>query len=103
MLEKTNKMGINNLATVFGPTVLRPPPSGGDARENDRGCYIGSFDIGALDVMSQVGIFRFFLAAKNNERIQLPTDDLDLWRRIDPEKALKLEEKLLESAEEYLI
>lgn len=96
-------MGINNLATVFGPTVLRPPSSNND-KENERSsCNVGTFDIGALDVMSQVGIFRYFLGLKNNERVRLPDNDLELWRRLDPEKASDLEEKLMETAEEHLI
>lgn len=102
--ESQNKMGLNNLATVFGPTVLRPPSSSSVDKENERSsCNVGTFDIGALDVMSQVGIFRYFLTLKDNPRTKLPEDDLELWRRLDPEKALKLEEKLMVGAEEYLI
>ena len=103
LLEKVNKMGVNNLATVFGPTVLRPPSSNSE-KENERSaCNVGTFDIGALDVMSQVGIFRYFLGLKNNTRTKLPDDDLELWRRLDREKASSLEEKLMITAEEHLI
>jgi len=102
-MEETNKMGVNNLATVFGPTVLRPPSSASDKENETSSCNVGTFDIGALDVMSQVGIFRYFLGLKNNERTLLPPDDLELWRRLDPEKAAKLEEKLMITAEEHLI
>ena len=102
-LEAENKMGVNNLATVFGPTVLRPPSSNNE-KENERSsCNVGTFDIGALDVMSQVGIFRYFLGLKNNERTKLPEDDIELWRRLDSEKAAALEEKMMETAEEHLI
>ena len=60
-------MGVNNLATVFGPTVLRPSASSVGDKENERSsCNVGTFDIGALDVMSQVGIFRYFLSLKMN-------------------------------------
>ena len=52
--------------------------------------------------MSQVGIFRYFLSLKN-ERTELPTNDLVLLRKINPAKALELEEKLMETAEEFLI
>jgi len=102
LLESENKMGVNNLATVFGPTVLRPSSSD---KENDQGnsCNVGTFDIGALDVMSQVGIFRYFLSLKNNERTKLPPDDLELWRKLNPGRAYELEEKLMETAEEFLI
>ena len=96
-------MGTNNLATVFGPTVLRPPSSNSDKENETSSCNVGTFDIGALDVMSQVGIFRYFLGLKNNERTKLPADDLELWRRLDPEKAAKLEEELMITAEEHLI
>ena len=95
-------MGVNNLATVFGPTVLRPPSSNSE-KDEQSSCNVGTFDIGALDVMSQVGIFRYFLGLKNNERTKLPENDLELWRRLDPEKASTIEEKLMETAEEHLI
>ena len=98
-------MGTNNLATVFGPTVLRPSSSNNSDKDNESSssCNVGTFDIGALDVMSQVGIFRYFLGLKNNERTRLPPDDLELWRRLDPEKASRLEEELMITAEEHLI
>ena len=103
ILESVNKMGINNLATVFGPTVLRTPSTFSE-KENERSsCNVGTFDIGALDVMSQVGVFRYFLALKNNPRTCLPEDDLELWRRLDKERAKKLEGRLLQTAEEFLI
>ena len=96
-------MGVNNLATVFGPTVLRPSTSSVGDKENERSsCNVGTFDIGALDVMSQVGIFRYFLSLKN-ERAELPANDLVLMRKINPAKALELEEKLMETTEEFLI
>ena len=99
-LEQVNKMGINNLATVFGPTVLGTSPVFSDESSS---CTVGTFDIGALDVLSQVGVFRYFLALKGSPRTCLPEDDLELWRRLDPEKAFKIEERLLEEAEEHLI
>lgn len=89
-------MTLNNLSTVFGPTVLRPPPSG----DSSVSCNIGSFDIGALDVMSQVGIFRYILSLQHNERTKLPEDDLELWRRLDAEKAKQIE---MGSYAEFLI
>eukprot|EP00794_Sanderia_malayensis_P014053 gene14053-15514_t len=52
--EKVNKMGVNNLSTVFGPTVLRPSVVDSDRKKNDNLRSGGTtFDIGALDVMSQ--------------------------------------------------
>ena len=52
--ESENKMGVNNLATVFGPTVLRPSTDTSADGGDRNSCNIGSFDLGALDVMSQV-------------------------------------------------
>ncbi|XP_065054507.1 active breakpoint cluster region-related protein-like [Rhopilema esculentum] len=99
--ESTNKMGINNLSTVFGPTVLRP--SVPEADKNHDNLRSGStFDIGALDVMSQVSVFRFFLGLNSN-KTRLPEDDLELWQRLDYQKAAEIQEKLMENAVEYLI
>lgn len=99
--ESINKMGINNLSTVFGPTVLRP-----SVQETEKGpdsLRSGStFDIGALDVMSQVSIFRFFLGL-NSTKTRLPEEDLELWQRLDHQKAAEIQEKLMENAVEYLI
>lgn len=44
-----NKMTLNNLATVFGPNLLRP------------GFTSGDFAVAAFDVMSPVNILMFFL------------------------------------------
>jgi len=99
--ESVNKMGINNLSTVFGPTVLRP--SIHEKENNADNLRSGStFDIGALDVMSQVSVFRFFLGL-NSSKTRLPEDDLELWQRLDYKKAAILQEKLMENAVEYLI
>ncbi len=94
-------MGINNLSTVFGPTVLRPSISDND--QNSDNLRSGStFDIGALDVMSQVSIFRYFLGLQS-PKVRLPTDDLELWQRLDHEKAADIQKRLMDSAVEYLI
>ncbi len=61
---------------------------------------VGSFDIGALDVMSQVGVFRYILSLQSNERTKLPEDDLELWRRLDNEKAKQIE---MGTTQEFLI
>lgn len=65
-------MGLNNLATVFGPNVLRPS------------LKTSPMDLsqGTLDVMSQVGIFLYFLKS-DSERTMLP-DDPQLKNRLDP-------------------
>lgn len=54
-LESINKMTLHNLATVFGPTLVRPA------------AQIGTPDpaellaAGTVDVMAQAGILHFFL------------------------------------------
>lgn len=49
-------MSLHNLATVFGPTMLRPAPSanGTDSQES-------LLAMGTMDVMAQAGILYFFL------------------------------------------
>lgn len=94
-------MGINNLSTVFGPTVLRPSVHE-KGKDQDKLRSGTTFDIGALDVMSQVSVFRFFLGL-NSAKTRLPDDDLELWQRLDHKKAAILQEKLMENAIEYLI
>ena len=50
--SQENKMTLNNLATVFGPNLLRP----GGARGAP-----GAFDVSAMDVISPVNILIFFM------------------------------------------
>lgn len=61
-----NKMTLGNLATVFGPNLIRPASSHGD------------MTLESLDVMSQVGVLHYFLT--------LPTEMLDssAWKRSSP-------------------
>lgn len=52
--ESHNKMSLHNLATIFGPTLLRP--SKADAsRQKDM------LAAGTVDVMAQAGILYYFL------------------------------------------
>lgn len=54
--EHTNKMSLHNLATVFGPTLLRPGThGGGSSRHRD------PLAAGTVDVMAQAGILYHFL------------------------------------------
>lgn len=66
-------MGQNNLATVFGPNVLRPSSDTADPTDLAKG---------TLDVMSQVGIFLWFIKFSS---LQLP-EDPELLHRLDPKK-----------------
>jgi len=61
-----NKMTLGNLATVFGPNLIRPATSHGD------------MTLESLDVMSQVGVLHYFLT--------LPSEMLDssAWKRSSP-------------------
>ncbi|KAJ7387341.1 hypothetical protein OS493_004332 [Desmophyllum pertusum] len=71
--QEQNKMGQNNLATVFGPNILRPSSSATDPTDLARG---------TLDVMNQVGIFLWFIKFSSH---QLPADP-ELMHRLDPRK-----------------
>ena len=60
-------MSIHNLATVFGPTMLRPAPTANDADNQDL------LATGTLDVMAQAGILHFFLMRRQRRMpIQIP-------------------------------
>ncbi|XP_047462153.1 active breakpoint cluster region-related protein isoform X1 [Mugil cephalus] len=55
--EPVNKMSLHNLATVFGPTLLRPSES-----ESTKGHHITSAsDIWSHDVMAQVQVLLYYL------------------------------------------
>uniref|UniRef100_A0A3Q3JV41 Active breakpoint cluster region-related protein n=1 Tax=Monopterus albus TaxID=43700 RepID=A0A3Q3JV41_MONAL len=55
--EPINKMSLHNLATVFGPTLLRPSES-----ESTKGHHITSAsDIWSHDVMAQVQVLLYYL------------------------------------------
>uniref|UniRef100_A0A3B4YNF1 ABR activator of RhoGEF and GTPase n=1 Tax=Seriola lalandi dorsalis TaxID=1841481 RepID=A0A3B4YNF1_SERLL len=55
--EPINKMSLHNLATVFGPTLLRPSES-----EHAKGQHITSAsDIWSHDVMAQVQVLLYYL------------------------------------------
>lgn len=71
--HEQNKMGQNNLATVFGPNILRPSSGSTDPTDLAKG---------TLDVMSQVGIFLWFIKFSS---LQLPADP-ELMHRLDPRK-----------------
>ncbi|XP_054611001.1 active breakpoint cluster region-related protein isoform X2 [Dunckerocampus dactyliophorus] len=55
--EPLNKMSLHNLATVFGPTLLRPSES-----ESTKGQHItAASDIWSHDVMAQVQVLLYYL------------------------------------------
>ncbi|CAH1185275.1 unnamed protein product [Phyllotreta striolata] len=63
--EAENKMSLHNLATVFGPTLLRPGVKAENARQKD------TLAAGTVDVMAQAGILYCFLQdlLNNSQRI----------------------------------
>ncbi|KAJ8266321.1 hypothetical protein GJAV_G00129070 [Gymnothorax javanicus] len=54
--EPINKMSLHNLATVFGPTLLRPSES-----ESSKGHITLASDIWSHDVMAQVQVLLYYL------------------------------------------
>ncbi|GLH12881.1 Rho GTPase-activating protein 100F [Gryllus bimaculatus] len=59
--ESHNKMSLHNLATVFGPTLLRPG-SGKSESSKQRDLLAAS----TVDVMAQAGILYYFLQGRMN-------------------------------------
>ncbi|KAK7078178.1 hypothetical protein SK128_012113, partial [Halocaridina rubra] len=55
LAEHQNKMSLHNLATVFGPTVIRPAVKAGNPSPAEQ------LAAGTVDVMAQAGILHFFL------------------------------------------
>ncbi|XP_069939387.1 active breakpoint cluster region-related protein-like isoform X2 [Cherax quadricarinatus] len=65
-MEHLNKMSLHNLATVFGPTLLRPGAKAGNPSPAEK------LAAGTVDVMAQAGILHFFLTRRaNGEPIQV--------------------------------
>jgi len=63
--ENHNKMSLHNLATVFGPTLLRP---GARNESNNPSDLLAA---GTVDVMAQAGILHSFLVNRfENEPVQ---------------------------------
>lgn len=58
--EAQNKMSLHNLATVFGPTLLRPGTSN-SSRSNSDPKSRDPLAAGTVDVMAQAGILYCFL------------------------------------------
>jgi hypothetical protein len=60
--EAQNKMSLHNLATVFGPTLLRPGcPGSGKSESGSRHQRLDTLAAGTVDVMAQAGILYYFL------------------------------------------
>ncbi|KAK9522308.1 hypothetical protein VZT92_018783 [Zoarces viviparus] len=66
--ESINKMSLHNLATVFGPTLLRPSEK--DSKISNSSQPISMNDSWSLEVMSQVQVLLYFLQLES-----IPTPD----------------------------
>jgi hypothetical protein len=64
--ENHNKMSLHNMATVFGPTLLRP------GTRNEGGGSTDLLAAGTVDVMAQAGILYFFLTRRSSEEAIQP-------------------------------
>ncbi|XP_075879176.1 breakpoint cluster region protein [Nelusetta ayraudi] len=64
-MESLNKMSLHNLATVFGPTLLRPSEKDGKTSHG-----VSLNDSWSLEVMAQVQVLLYFLQLEN-----IPTPD----------------------------
>jgi hypothetical protein len=54
-------MSLNNLATLFGPTVLKPAPNSNHLDSGPMSLSAHPFLNGTIDVMAQAGIFFLLL------------------------------------------
>ncbi|XP_010773683.1 breakpoint cluster region protein, partial [Notothenia coriiceps] len=66
--EGVNKMSLHNLATVFGPTLLRPSEK--DSKLSSSSTPISMNDSWSLEVMCQVQVLLYFLQLEG-----IPTPD----------------------------
>ncbi|XP_045891247.1 PH_BCR_vertebrate and RhoGAP_Bcr domain-containing protein isoform X1 [Micropterus dolomieu] len=66
--ESINKMSLHNLATVFGPTLLRPSEK--DSKISNSSQPISMNDSWSLEVMAQVQVLLYFLQLES-----IPTPD----------------------------
>ncbi|XP_040897994.1 PH_BCR_vertebrate and RhoGAP_Bcr domain-containing protein [Toxotes jaculatrix] len=66
--ESVNKMSLHNLATVFGPTLLRPSEK--DSKISNSTQPISMNDSWSLEVMAQVQVLLYFLQLES-----IPTPD----------------------------
>ncbi|XP_054154241.1 active breakpoint cluster region-related protein-like [Oppia nitens] len=81
--EEHNKMSLHNLATVFGPTLIRPPGAGSSSSSTSGGtsmaaaaatsANVDSFTAGTIDVMAQAGILYYFLKKRTTNSISHET------------------------------
>ncbi|KAL1518040.1 hypothetical protein ABEB36_001726 [Hypothenemus hampei] len=66
--EDDNKMSLHNLATVFGPTLLRPAVTKLESTKKDGQKQRESLATGTVDVMAQAGILYCYLQDLNGSQ-----------------------------------
>jgi len=76
--ENYNKMSLNNLATVFGPTMIFPNNNSSNLSSNSGNINSGAinsdqFTAGTIDVMKQSNLVYFFLRRKS-EKLMLSNE-----------------------------
>ena len=67
--ESENKMSLSNLATVFGPNLLWPPPKKTDLSSTKN--FAMEMASGTMNAMSQTAVLFWYLRSKSN-RVRLP-------------------------------
>ena len=100
--EADNKMSLGNLATIFGPNLLRPPPKAKpDPTSSTSESIAMEMASGTFNVMSQTSIFYWYLRSKSN-RMDLPATP-EITRRLFPAKKEVLVPRLSSQSEDKLI
>ncbi len=100
--EADNKMSLGNLATIFGPNLLRPPPKEKtDETSSTSESIAMEMASGTFNVMSQTSIFYWFLRSKSS-KTNLP-ETPEITRRMFPAKKKVAIPRLSSQSEDKLI
>ena len=100
--EADNKMSLGNLATIFGPNLLRPPPKAKpDPTSSTSESIAMEMASGTFNVMSQTSIFYWYLRSKSS-KIDLPATP-EITRRLFPAKKEVVKPRLSSQSEDKLI
>ncbi|XP_028400755.1 active breakpoint cluster region-related protein-like [Dendronephthya gigantea] len=100
--EASNKMSLGNLATIFGPNLLRPPPKEKtDETSSTSESIAMEMASGTFNVMSQTSIFYWYLRSKSS-KVNLPATP-EITRRLFPSKKEVVIARLSSQSEDKLI
>ena len=95
-------MTLGNLATIFGPNLLRPAPTEKPANaQNTTASVAMEMASGTFNVMSQTSIFYWFLRCKNS-KVKLATTP-EITRRLFPAQKDVVIARLSSQSEDKLI